>query len=713
MDAMPGGSAVRIRSLWHEIVSRPPLDVVRKGAWWLGRSIASRRQRRADQHACSYSIDEVDLEIPLRSYFTGPSAEELRGEREIVAQVAQLHCTHRFNILGTGWIRVRHGMVCDGLEGWRYDDSGEISPDLGGDWLRGRVSEANLERSRQVWKLVDPGYAPIDWHRDVKSGYRWPETLWYRDVRFGVAPGADLKVPLELARMQHLTLLASAYALARNGAPELAAPDVYQREFRNEVLDFVATNPPRFGVNWWCAMDVAIRVTNWLVAYDLFRSYGAEFDREFDRVLSSSVYDHAQHIAGNLEWDPTLRNNHYLADVVGLLFAAAYLPPGPRVSAWLGFALDEFLKEVVLQFGEDGSNFEGSTCYHRLAAEMVVFATALALALPPERLERGRAFEFPRWYRERLERMAEFTIACSKPGYRVAQIGDNDSGRFLKLRPAYRKEPDDGGAPAWVEDPLDHRHFVASVCGLAPRSDFARFAAGSWESDFITRVTRGRRLEPPTRDPLEWAAARRRVGAIADWASAVRTSDEATEPHRRVSRFAALGTSLREGLQLLGYPDFGLWLFRSPRLFVAVRCGPLGQNGRGGHSHNDQLTVEINIDGVDRVADPGTYLYTPLSARRNEYRSAQAHFTPCVEGREPSRLDLGLFRLGGDPRARVLYFGEEGFVGQHEGFGAPVHRRVAIAEDAVMVVDWSTLDLSAPTAPPPFSPGYGLRSDLT
>ena len=125
---------------------------------------------------------------------------------------------------------------------------------------------------------------------------------------------------------------------------------------------------------------------------------------------------------------------------------------------------------------------------------------------------------------------------------------------------------------------------------------------------------RGRRLEPPTRDPLEWAAARRRVGAIADWASAVRTSDEATEPHRRVSRFAALGTSLREGLQLLGYPDFGLWLFRSPRLFVAVRCGPLGQNGRGGHSHNDQLTVEINIDGVDRVADPGTYLYAAFGA---------------------------------------------------------------------------------------------------
>jgi hypothetical protein len=602
-------------------------------------------------------------------------------------------------------------MACNGLEGWRYDTDEEIFADHEGEWLRGRISEANLERSRRIWKLVDPGYLPIDWHRDVKSGYRWPESLWYRDVRFGIAPGTDLKVPLELARMQHLTVLASAYALSRDGASGLAAPDVYQREFRNQVLDFVATNPPRFGVNWWCTMDVAIRVANWLVAYDLFRSYGAEFDREFDHVLSSSVYDHAQHIAGNLEWDPTLRNNHYLADVVGLLFAAAYLPPGPRVDVWLGFAREELLKEVALQFGEDGSNFEGSTCYHRLAGEMVVFATALALALPAERLAPGRSFEFPRWYGERLERMAEFTIACSKPGYRVVQIGDNDSGRFLKLRPAYREEPVSGGALSWVEDSLDHRHFVAAVSGLAWRTDFARFAAGSWESDLITRVARGRSLRRLTHEPLEWPAARCRVGTDADWASAVRASEDATEPRRRAIHFTAAGASLREGLELLGYPDFGLWLFRSPRLFLAVRCGPLGQNGRGGHSHNDQLTVEVTIDGVDRVADPGSYLYTPLPARRNEYRSVKAHFAPRVDGREPSRLDIGLFRLGRDPQGRVLYFGSEGFVGRHEGFGAPVYRRVAIAEDAVTVVDWSTLDLSAPTAPPPFSQGYGLRSD--
>jgi hypothetical protein len=657
----------------------------------------------------SYSAVEASGE--LCRYFTGPSPDELRDDLEMIAQLTRRYRGHQFDLLGSGWVHARHGAPCAGLEGWRYDGGEGVAADPGGEWLRGRVSEANLDPSRRVWRLVDPDYVPIDWHRDLKSGYRWPERAWYRDIRIVDVPGADLKVPLELARMHHLTLLACAYALARDGAPGLALADDYRREFRNEILDFAATNPPRFGVNWWCTMDVSIRVANWLVAYDFFRSYGADFDRGFDRALLASVWDHARHIAENLEWDPTLRNNHYLADIVGLLFAAAHLPPEQRVNDWLWFAIEQMLAEVALQFGEDGSNFEGSTCYHRLSAELVVFASALVLALPPERLPSGRAFEFPGGYAQKLARMAEFTIDCSKPGHRVVQIGDNDSGRFLKLRPAYLQEPA-GGAFTWQEDHLDHRHLVAAVGGLVLREDFSRMGGGSWEGRVVARVARRAPSGVGVAPPGASSAAGRRVGTQADWALAVRASENATGPKRRTASFESPGASLREGLELFGYPDFGLWLFRSRRLFLAVRCGPLGQNGRGGHSHNDQLAVEIAIDGVDRVADPGSYLYTPLPARRNEYRSAQAHFAPRVDGREPSRLDVGLFRLGGDPRGRVLYFGDEGFVGQHEGFGAPVLRRVSIGEEAVMVVDWSTLDLAAPTAPPPFSRGYGLRSDV-
>jgi len=111
-----------------------------------------------------------------------------------------------------------------------------------------------------VWARVDPGYAPIDWQLDFKSGHRWREDAWHLDIAFGDRPGVDVKVPWELARMQHLPQLAWAYGLAAAGAPGFEPAQRYAREVRNQVLDFIACNPPGYGVNWRCTMDVAIRV---------------------------------------------------------------------------------------------------------------------------------------------------------------------------------------------------------------------------------------------------------------------------------------------------------------------------------------------------------------------------------------------------------------------------------------------------------------------
>nr|MBL0701403.1 heparinase II/III-family protein [Desulfobacterales bacterium] len=125
-------------------------------------------------------------------------------------------------------------------------------------------------------------------------------------------------------------------------------------------------------------------------------------------------------------------------------------------------------------------------------------------------------------------------------------------------------------------------------------------------------------------------------------------------------------------LKLYAYPDFGLYIYRSKRFYLAIRCGSIGQNGNGGHAHNDQLSIELNIDGKDIISDPGTYLYTPLPERRNEYRSVKAHFAPQVKGREPANLNENLFKLGNAVSGECLYFGIEGFVGRHYGYGSKI-----------------------------------------
>lgn len=253
-------------------------------------------------------------------YYIKPIARQLLLASEIrLRELSTNYLAHRFDCLGSGWERAEYGKRCRGVEGFRYEDGAEPDVDKDGHWLEGRINRANVTKSQRIWHLIEDDYSPIDWQRDFKSGYRWSEDTWYLDVRYGHKPGVDIKVPWELARMQHLTELAWAYVLSSGGAEGFAAPQCYLGEFRNQVLDFIATNPPRFGVNWRSAMEVAIRAANWVVAADLFRAHGASFDAQFETVLSHSLYEHGLHIEANLEWDPEVRGNHYLANVAGLL----------------------------------------------------------------------------------------------------------------------------------------------------------------------------------------------------------------------------------------------------------------------------------------------------------------------------------------------------------------------------------------------------------
>jgi hypothetical protein len=52
-----------------------------------------------------------------------------------------------------------------------------------------------------------------------------------------------------------------------------------------------------------------------------------------------------------------------------------------------------------------------------------------------------------------------------------------------------------------------------------------------------------------------------------------------------------------EDLQMRAFPYFVLYVFRSSRFYLSIRCGAIGQDGFGGHAHNDQLVIELKIDG--------------------------------------------------------------------------------------------------------------------
>lgn len=728
----------------HRILRKPPREVAWRLIEQARRRVSAAMQRRRAIRVGTYPAkDGIRLRDRLAPIDGSASIDALPG-REIVA-VAEHYLAHRFDLLGSGWVRVAHGVTCRGLEGRRFGAEPEVRADRDGAWLEGRVAKANLATARSIWRMVDPGYEPIDWQLDFKSGYRWDEQTWHGDIRYGGVAGADVKVPWELARSHHLPQLALAHVLERSGRRDVRPAATYAREVRNQILDFAAQNPPGFGVNWACPMDVGIRIVNQLVAYDLLRIHGADVDESFASEFGRIVLSHGRYLAANLEWDPVLRANHYLSDIVGLLFCAAYLPRSPEVDAWLTFGVQELITEVDGQFHREGANFEASTSYHRLSTELVLYATALVCGLdteesgafqacdadlvpsPPGLRRRPQVSEaggdrrspFPPWYLERIERAAEFTMHATKPDGRVVQVGDNDNGRLLKLTPILRPlrvaDARDRYANLvgyselgdedvyWVEDHLHHGHILAAVGGLIERPDLVDAGSpAAFETAFVASMAGGRRLPSYRRSGGKGAE---QVVVEAKVASGVAYRS----PDREVLHPIPSGRGL-EGLVTCAYPAFGLYIFRSAAAFVAIRCGSVGQRGNGGHAHNDALSVSVTTDGVDRVCDPGTYLYTPVPEIRNAYRSVRAHEAPQVEGREPGDLDLGLFRLADRAETRCLAFSESEFWGCHRGFGAEVYRRVTVASDVVRVSDWAEggLELVSPRDDLPVSEGYGI-----
>jgi len=704
----------------------PPHVVIKRAAGLIRRKIDGAWDRLVTAKRPTYGT--LPPSVPFIPLLDSLHIEHISAQAHWITPLAALYRDHYFDLLGSGWVQNVHGMRCAGLEGHVFPPAPSVKADPSGEWLINRINPANLAESRKIWSLVDPDYRPIDWQLDFKSGYRWSENQWSATVPFGHLPGIDIKVPWELARMQHLPILAFAHMI--DGDP------ANSRAFRNQVLDFIATNPPQFGVNWRCAMDVAIRAANLVLARDLFRLAKAEFDNQFDRELARSLTEHGRFIVQNLEWFPEGRGNHYLANISGVLFIAAALPPTSETDQWLAFAAQELLAETAHQFDADGANFEASTCYHRLSAEMALFGAALLSGLSSDRRDTisrlslsslktkpsrplGNTPRLPdAAFFAALEGMAEFTRTLTKPNHRVAQIGDNDSGRFFKLHPIvtalnadtarnrYANLSNWSGLDVyWDEDFLDHRPLISGISALVDRPDLAQFSGTTWIDYSVVQALTHRITQP---------ASGQKFGAA-------RRNEPCSSTTGDVLEIQVPGDSLTSDLELFGYPHFGIWVCRSSRLFLAVRCGPLGQKGRGGHDHNDQLSIELSVDGQDWLCDPGTYLYTALRSWRNAYRSVAAHAAPRFSDLEPASLSLGDFWLGTEAKAECEYFETDGFVGRHDGYGRTVRRSISIEPNRILIID-SGLDISRHrTVSDPvhvraaigqtqdFSPGYGIR----
>jgi len=367
----------------------------------------------------------------LKHYLSLPSftsINDLTGIKSIISKEniasiennAQKLLNHQFNLLGSGEVNLKYNLNAKGFEDNRYEF---------------KISEEKVfEIEKNVKDIASEyfdfkdtyDYKPIDWHIDFKSGYRWNSKTWYKKISYGGIKGVDIKVPWELSRFYHLIALGQAYTLSQD--------ENYAKEFVYEITDWNLNNPPRFGVNWVCTMDVAIRACNMILGFNFFKD-SALITLKFKYDFLKIIFSHGLHIIKNLEKNYFVNTNHYLSDIAGLLYIGLFFYDLKIGKKWVNFALKELKKEMKNQVYDDGVDFEGSTCYHRLVLELFFYSSYFSvkvLAVKNDSMDFKKLAVkiFGDKYVEKLYKMFNFLQKISNEETVLPQIGDNDNGRL-------------------------------------------------------------------------------------------------------------------------------------------------------------------------------------------------------------------------------------------------------------------------------------------
>jgi hypothetical protein len=505
------------------------------------------------------------------------SAYRLSSNNLAIAEKLWKHYQNfEFNYLGSGWVSIKNNIEPAGFNGVNH-------------WAGSRQ---DLDQNA------------IDWNRDQRSGFQFAINGKPREClkEAFAKEEVDVKFAWEFARLHHLPQLA---VLAAN-KPQTQS--LISETFQLQLKSFQKNCSPGRGVQWSSPMEVAIRLVNILVGYDLLD----EPQKKMEKEISTMALEHWHFLKNNLEDKEGLGTNHYLSNLMGLVVASFFLE-NEEVRKTGRWAMAEFEKELKKQFFKDGFNFEYSTYYHRLATEITLITLHFA---------QKQGFQVADDSKKLLRKALQHLLVLQKPDKTLPQFGDNDSGRILDFLP-------DGD---WL-----HEEFIPKPeqCNFTNQL----FSTGSLYHWFYKPLLDSL----PTGSP-DLAVAR--MGQIA--------SKQLSNKAEWQLDFDKVDL---KAIKLFYIEEGGLIIFKSKEFYLAVNLmvNPSGHRYRG-HSHNDKGSFELAAHGKNLVVDPGTYSYTASADLRNEYRCTAAHPVPYANEEQNDYLphNLGLFHMRFKTRLKQL-----------------------------------------------------------
>ncbi|MGK3207665.1 alginate lyase family protein [Amycolatopsis sp. MEPSY49] len=172
-----------------------------------------------------------------------------------------------------------------------------------------------------------------------------------------------------------------------------------------------------------------------------------------------------------------------------------------------------------------------------------------------------------------------------------------------------------------------------------------------------------------------------------DWWPAVPGDDVRTPLLAALAVRVPRATGVRPDRRPAQLRDAGMTILRSGPVWVRCDGGPHGFLSIAAHAHADALSVEVRHDGVDILADPGTFCYHGEPEWRAYFRSTLGHNTLELGGRDQS-VSGGPFLWTRHAVTKVLEVRPSRWVAAHDGYAPAVHRRtVELDGDELKITD--------------------------
>ena len=273
---------------------------------------------------------------------------------------------------------------------------------------------------RGEWEVLGVARTDLvtpDWFCDPVTGYRSaPDRYAFRINQRSEEQVGNVKQVWEISRLQHLTVLATAWFLTGD--------EPYAGRVCDQLRSWYRENPFLSGVHWTSGIEVGVRLISLAWIRRLLDGWpGAAGLFEDDGLAVQQIRWHQRYLDG-FRSRGSSANNHVIAEAAGQLVASCAFPWFSESERWRRKSARLLEDELLRNTFPSGINRELASDYQSFVAELGLLAAVEAEAA-------GRPLGAASW--QRLCAMTDSAAALADERARAPRQGDGDDGRALLL----------------------------------------------------------------------------------------------------------------------------------------------------------------------------------------------------------------------------------------------------------------------------------------